>query len=306
MELRHLRYAVLLAEHGHFGRAAQQAHITQSAFSQQIAQLERELGVRLFERGSRGTVPTHPGDRFVAEARDLIASIDALSDTMAQLSRGTIRLRVGVFGAGAAELGPLLFSALRRAFPSLELSFVELDMITQFRSLLTGEVDVAVLHPLMDDDAIALTPLFAEPRLAAMPREHPLADAEELSVRDLVDEPFVRARVGAPNAWRDFWACGDLWDAGSHIRAEMSSIGEGLNAVAHLGVVDTLPASATRSQRHPGVRFVPLRDASYSSVAVAARRGDERPAVTAFSAIAAATAAQYRDLVPGAVPVVAG
>lgn len=302
VEVRQLRYALLVAEELHFGRAAERAFITQSALSQQIARLERSLGTRLFDRGSTGVRLTAAGERFVERAAVVLTGLHDLQADLKAIADGyTGLLRIGLFGAAAAELTPLIMGAYREALPSVAVEFHELSMTSQAEALTSGTVDVALLHPLFDDDALDCTPLIDEPRCAAVPAQHELAAAPSVSVRDLADEPFVTARSGTPGRWRDFWTCGDLWGAPPQTRAQMSSVSEGLAAVAHLGVVDTVPSSSTRYYRHPGVAFVPLSDASYSTVAVARRRGDPSPAVTSFVELAVSLARQHHAVVPGAV-----
>lgn len=302
MEIRQLRYAVLLAEQKHFGRAAERAFITQSAFSQQIAILERGLQVRLFDRLPSGIELTAAGEAFINHAYEVLAGITTLEDDIRSIARGhSGLLRVGTFGAGAGEFTPLLMSTFRSSMPDVEIEFHELSMTGQFDELRSGRVDVALLHPLCDDDDVDFTMLFDEPRCAAVANTHRLADAPTVSIGELALESFVTARAGTPASWRNFWAFGDDQHSRKTPRAEMSSISEGLYAVAYLNVVDTVPSTAVRYHRHPGVTFVPLEDASYSSVAIARRKGDTRPAVEAFCELAGRLADEHRSIVPGAV-----
>jgi len=303
MDLRQLRYAVLLAEEGHFGRAAARAYITQSALSQQISRLEGRLGSRLFERGSRGVVPTAAGELLLTRARAILADVDRLEEEARDHGRGLIgTLRVGIFGAGAGELTAIIFGAFRRAFPGATLHLRELTMSSQISTLLDRVVDVAMIHPLFEEPGLESHPLLEEPRYAAVPAEHALADADSLTIGDLAEEPFVTARAGTPAPWKAFWSCEDLWGAPRGAGGiDMDSVNEGLAAVAYLGAVDTVPSTATRFFRHPGVRFVPLRDASNSTVAVVRRRGDTRPLVEAFCSLAVETATRHLGLLPDAV-----
>ena len=95
MEIRQLRYAVLLDEHRRFARAAQEAFVTQSAFSQQIARLERELGVRLFDRTPAGTVTTPAGERFVEHARRMLTGLVSLESEVRSIGGGGARVLRG-------------------------------------------------------------------------------------------------------------------------------------------------------------------------------------------------------------------
>jgi DNA-binding transcriptional LysR family regulator len=302
METRQLRYVVLLAETLHFGRAAEMAYISQPAFSQQIARLERELKSKLFDRSANRVRLTAAGELLVERAVGLLADLDATEEQVRGLADGTAgALRVGVFADGAGEITPLVLAGYRDAFPDVRLAFSELSMTTQLEALVTGAVDVAILRPPIHDARVELHVLFAEPRVAVLPREHPLAGAADVSVLDLVDEPFVTAAAGAPDGWGAFWRCDDDRGEPGRVVADMTSVAEGLASVAYLGAVDTCPGATARQYAHPGVTYVPLRDAGYASVAVAHRRGDERPAITAFCALAADVARRRIGVVPGAV-----
>ncbi len=300
MELRQLRYAVRLAETLHFGRAAQGEFITQSAFSQQIARLEREFGTQLFERSSNRVSLTPAGKLFVRHAKNMLTELDVMRAEIRQLATGAAgTLRVGVFAEGAGELTPLLFDGFRAAHPGVDLQIVELSISTQVEMLASGAVDVALLRPPIPDGRLELHVLFAEPRFAALPAGHPLASRDELSVNDLAGEPFVSASGSPP--WSGFWRCAAEGVAPGKTGASVDSVAESLAAIGFLGAVDTFPASAARRYPHPGVAYVPLRDGGYAAVAVAHRRGDGRELVTAFRELAERVAREHLDAVPLAV-----
>jgi DNA-binding transcriptional LysR family regulator len=302
MELRQLRYAVALSETLHFGRAAQRHFVTQSALSQQIARLERELGAVLFERSSHHVSMTPAGELFAERARELLADVDALHaevlDAAAGL-RGT--LRIGLFGDVTAELTPLILNGVTAALPETRLTVRELSMTDQVEALLEGDVDVAILNPPVDTPQIAVDVLFEEPRVAMVPSGHPLAAATTAMVADLLDEPFALAAPGAPDAWRAFWSVDDDRGAPSRAGAEVTSVWEALIAVAHLGADDTFPASAVRRYEYAGVTPVPLRDASFARVGIATRAGDTDPAAHVVRAVARRVADEHLDRVPLAV-----
>jgi DNA-binding transcriptional LysR family regulator len=302
METRQLRYVVLLAETLHFGRAAELAYISQPAFSQQIARLERELGTKLFDRSSNRVRVTPAGELLVSSAIRLIAELDSAEARVRGLADGAAgSLRVGVFADGAGEMTPLLLTRFQRAFPQVRLAFSELSMTTQLDAVKREAVDVAILRPPILDRDVELHALFAEPRVAVLPRDHALARRADLSVQDLVDEPFVSAAASAPAGWGAFWRCDDDRGRPGRVVAEMTSVAEGLASVAYLGAVDTCPSATARHYAHPGVAYVPLRDAAYASVAVARRRGDDRRTVSAFCAVAADVARRHLAAVPTAV-----
>jgi DNA-binding transcriptional LysR family regulator len=300
MELRQLRYAVRLAETLHFGRAAQGEFITQSAFSQQIARLERECGTPLFERSSNRVSLTPAGELFIRHATRMLSELDAMRAEIQRIATGTAgTLRVGVFAEGAGELTPLLFDAFRAAYPAVDLHIVELSISTQVEMLAGGAVDVALLRPPIPDPRLELHVLFAEPRFAGLPAGHPLAAREDLSIKDLAGEPFVAASGSPP--WSGFWRCAGEGVPAGESRASVDSVAESLAAIGFLGAVDTFPASAARRFPHPGVAYVRLRDGGYAAVAVAHRRGDDRTLVSAFRELAERTTREHLDVVPLAV-----
>ncbi|WP_169747799.1 LysR substrate-binding domain-containing protein [Pseudonocardia acaciae] len=298
MELRQLRYAVTLADTLHFGRAAEREYIAQSTFSQQIARLEHELGVLLFDRNSKRVSPTAAGELFVRHARQILAALAAMESEV----RASTTLRVGVFAEGAGELTPLIFQAFRDTYPGTALHIVELSFADQVERLATGDVDVAILRPPLSDPRLALRVLFAEPCFVGLPVNHPAATTASLSVADLDGERCVDA-TASPVPWNRFWRYDEAAPGSPPARAVASgSVAESLAAIGYLGAVDIFPASATRRYPHPGVAYVPLRDHGYACVAVAHRRGDTRALVREFGELAAKVSRDNLDVVPLAVP----
>src|SRR5919201_4738816 len=120
METRHLRYALALAEHQHFGRAAASLGIAQPPLSTQIAALEREIGERLFDRTSRGVFPTAAGDAFLARARTALAEMSLARIDAGRAARGeTGRLRIGFTGSALLDPLPGVLGRFRRTHPAV-------------------------------------------------------------------------------------------------------------------------------------------------------------------------------------------
>ncbi|MGW7200222.1 LysR substrate-binding domain-containing protein [Streptomyces chryseus] len=303
MEIRQLRYVVRLAETLHFGRAARLEHIAQSSFSGHLARLEGELGVQLFERNSHRVALTPAGAAFAERARDVLSRLaDAAAEAGTYAPSHQAVLRIGTFAEAAGELTPLILSIYRELRPDVRLEFTELTMVDQLDKLTEGGVDVAIVRTPFEDDRVTLQPIYSEPRVAALPMGHAMADAESLSVDDLLDEPFVVADVGAPHGWSSYWSCDDRRGARTRVATRVQSAGEGLMAVACLGAVDTLPSTASRFFRHPGVVYVPLRDAAPSVVGFAVRQGNLRPHVHAFGQAVERALRSNLGVVPDALP----
>ena len=147
--LRHLRYFVAVAEELHFGRAAARLHMAQPPLSQRIRGLERELGVRLFDRTSRRVELTPAGRLLLDEARGLLARADALTATMERLRGGELgELRAGVPPEIGASVLAELLTSFRAAGPDVRLELREATTGEQLEGLAAGELDVGVVrHP---------------------------------------------------------------------------------------------------------------------------------------------------------------
>ncbi|MEQ8345193.1 MAG: LysR substrate-binding domain-containing protein [Sneathiellaceae bacterium] len=186
MNLRDLRYVCAVAEHRHFGRAAEACHVSQPTLSGQIRKLEVYLGVDLFERSNRIVRPTPVGEEIAARARILLqqaAEIERLAQAGRDPEAGALRL--GMIATVAPALLPLCLPALRRRFPRLHPGFVEDLTDILLRRLADGELDGAVIATDPGDAGLKCLPLYSEPFLVAMPKDHPLATAERVAVADL-------------------------------------------------------------------------------------------------------------------------
>jgi LysR family cyn operon transcriptional activator len=205
MELRHLRYFSAVADTLHFGRAARRIHVSQPTLSQQIRQLEEELGAPLFERARSGVRLTQAGELFLTYASRALEDVDAGRAAVGEL-RGlaTGALRVGYPPSMRGVVIPALAAVLRK-HPRLALSAKEAVVRRVERRLADGKLDVGLAYAparLPDLDA---EPIFDSRLALVIARGHPLAGAESVGARQLADEPFallsrglrVRTRVDA-------------------------------------------------------------------------------------------------------------
>lgn len=306
MELRQLRFFARVAETLHFGRAAEKEFVSQSVISTQISSLEKELGFRLFDRTSHRVTLTSAGAAFLIDVERTLGALGQAVSQARNIAMGPQRrLRVGVFGEGAGPLTHLILSAFRADSAGVDIQFVELSMVNQLAAVRDGDVDVALLRLPISDERLDVFPLFAEPRVAAVPVEDELADAEALSVEDLLDRPFAVAARGAPSEWRSYWSFDAQRGESSRIGGEVRSVQESLAAIAYGNAVDTFPSTAAEMFTHPGVRYVPLTDAEPSSLAlVSIARAAPDATVERFRAIATTVVYRHLSLVPGAVSLI--
>jgi DNA-binding transcriptional LysR family regulator len=163
MELRQLRYFIRLAEELHFGRAAAREHIVQSALSQQLARLERELGVLLLDRSTHHVRLTQAGSTFLVEARQILAHVSRAAIAAQRAASLAPALRVGIVDASYDSM-PQILRCVQQRHPELEIHQVEIGVPEQFKLLADGRLDVgfgrASLAPAeVDFELVRLDPL---------------------------------------------------------------------------------------------------------------------------------------------------
>ncbi|MEU1805585.1 LysR substrate-binding domain-containing protein [Streptomyces sp. NPDC019937] len=197
MEARHLRYALALADHQHFGRAAASLGIAQPPLSQQIAALERELGARLFDRTARGVFPTAAGEAFLARARRALAEMSAAASDAGRAARGEIGcLRLGFIGSALLELLPSLLGRFVRERPEVRLGLQEMSTCRSAAALLDGELDIAIGRGAPRgagaEDLVSVT-VGRDHLVAVVGAGHPLAGQPKVSVEQLKGQHLIVA-----------------------------------------------------------------------------------------------------------------
>jgi len=176
MNLRDLHYLVAVADHRHFGRAAEACYVSQPTLSTQLKKLEAELGVELIERNPRHITLTAAGERIVERARNVLREADNIRE-IARRARDpeSGSLRIGLFPTLGPYLLPHLIPRIHARFPHLELLLVEEKTEEVLQRLRDGKLDVAVLALPIPDDQLHQELLFEEDFVLAVPVDHPLA-----------------------------------------------------------------------------------------------------------------------------------
>lgn len=197
MNLRDLRYLVALAEHKHFGRAAEASFVSQPTLSTQIRKLEDELGVALVERTPRKVLLTEVGQEIVARARDVLNEVEqikAIARRTVDPESGTLRL--GIFPTLGPYLLPHVIPRIRERFPRLELLLTEEKTEVVLRLLREGRLDAGVLALPIHDPQLHSQFLFEEPFVLAVPDDNPLAARSALRLDDLADQSVLLLEDG--------------------------------------------------------------------------------------------------------------
>jgi DNA-binding transcriptional LysR family regulator len=194
VELRHLRYFIAVAENGSFGSTSRLLHVAQSAISEQIRDLEAELGVTLFDRQNRRIRLTAHGEQFLVDARSVLASADKAVANAQRSLRGEIgTLTIGFFVGGTGTFFPNMIKEFRGRFPGVQVSLVEMAPGIQHQALQSGAIDVGFTRPLqpLQSNLIRYEHFQTEPLYAVLLRSHPLAEKRKIFIRELADERFV-------------------------------------------------------------------------------------------------------------------
>lgn len=200
MEIRQLRAAIMIARRLSFTAAAEELAVAQPALSQQIAALERELGVRLFERTNRRVALTDAGRAFVARAARIIADLEAAAEEMTAYAGGLRgRVLVGTYQSFSEHLLPKLLGRFHAEQPGIEVAMREGMADELLARLAAGTIDVFVGHlagaRLAPD--FRSEPLYEDELVVAVAARHPLALRSNVRIDELRDEPFVIFRPGS-------------------------------------------------------------------------------------------------------------
>jgi len=194
IELRLWRQFLAVAEALHFGRAARSLHMTQPPLTQGIAQLERLLGARLFERTKRSVRLTPAGEALLPQVRELLARALGLPAQARAAAGGELgRLRIAFVSTVGFALLPQWLRAFRARHPQVQMELIEATGDVQMEAFARGEIDAGfVLHsPDFAPAGLQHLRVAREPLVLALPEAHPLARAARLSLPALLEEPLV-------------------------------------------------------------------------------------------------------------------
>jgi DNA-binding transcriptional LysR family regulator len=256
-DLRRLRYFAVLAEELHFTRAAARLHIAQPALSQQILALERQLGVVLLHRDSRGCTLTEVGARVAVEATRLLAEVDTGLARIHDLVRGRGgRLRLAYTRSARGGRVDDLIARFRAGNPAVELVSETAWTAPNLTGLLTDRLDAAFVRPPIDEPALACRHVDSEELLLAVPFGHPLAAGRGRVRRsEVVGVPAVMwPRENGPGMFDRTIA--QVWPHGGfHLVRHEPDDEQLLRAVAGGEVIAAVPAGRARALTVPGVRL---------------------------------------------------
>ena len=290
MNLQELRYLVAIAEHRHFGRAAEACNVSQPTLSSQIKKLEDELGVTLLERTNKRVDMTPVGSQILAHAQRALAEA-AQMEAVARAARDPLvgPLKLGVIPTVAPYLMPLILKPLKQGYPGLTIELWEDQTRALVEGLRNHKLDAALLATETDAPEITEIELYDEPLLAALPRNHRLAGSKKVDEEALTDELLVLAD-GHCLSTQALAACGAKHGAhgmgtgqargalqgtlqGSMQAATLETL---VNLVAAGYGATLIPALAAGSLGQRGIVLLPLAGRSRRTIRLASRPGFPR------------------------------
>jgi DNA-binding transcriptional LysR family regulator len=262
VELRDIEIFLVLADELHFGRTAARLRISPARVTQAIKKQERRIGAALFDRTSRAVALTPVGRRL---REDLQQAYDLIQGALARASlaggvHGTLRL--GVMGALGNEIRPVIEEFLAQ-HPNCAVTVVEFHFSDPFGLMRNGQVDVELLWlPVREPDLTVGPTVLTEGRVLAVPITSPLAARESVSMEDLGDCVVLDPGAGIPGYWEEAMVPrhtprGRPIPRGPSVR----TFHEVLGLVAAGTFVLPLNEHVTWYYTHPGIAFVPIRDA---------------------------------------------
>ncbi|PLZ91612.1 LysR family transcriptional regulator [Fischerella thermalis] len=263
MELRHLRYFVTLAEELHFGRAAERLHIAQPPLSQQIRQLEVELGFQLFHRTKRNVELTAAGQVFLGEVQKILKHLEQAVQLGRQTSRGLGgQVVVGFVSSAAYNILPTILRRFRNCIPDVNLELHELTTDQQLQWLRDNRIDVGFLRPPVEEDTFCWEIIFYESLVVALPETHPLADQSSVSLFSLQAEPFILfPRPLAPGVYDSIISFCQQANFSPTVAQEAIQMQTIVSLVAAEMGVAIVPESLQNLQR-TGVVYKPMQEAT--------------------------------------------
>jgi DNA-binding transcriptional LysR family regulator len=275
LDLRLVRYFTAVADHRHFGRAAEALRVAQPSLSRQIRRLEQQLGARLLDRTPQGSRLTEAGQVFLPHAKALLRSA-AQAAAQTRAAAEPSRITIGYTGN---LIVTQVVRELRHRNPDADVKAQHLTWNDGRAALLEHRVDAVVTRLPLQTDRLHVTILYDEPRALLVPLDHRLAGKESVTLDDIADEPLPR--VLDPD-WNAFWRIDPRPDGSRAPDGPLvAAVEDKLEVIAAGEAVGIVPAGDPRSVRSD-LTAVPLRGVDPSHVVLATRAGDHGRLLTAL------------------------
>jgi LysR family hydrogen peroxide-inducible transcriptional activator len=210
MELQQLRYFAAVADLGNFTRASEHCNVSQPTLSQQLINLEKELGHKLFHRLGRRAVLTEAGTAFRERARRILFEVENATKELGDSPSLERKISVGAIQSLAPYILPALIDRCKKRYPNLQIHIQEDFRTALVAAIIEGELDLALLSlPVRDDPRLHVESLLHEPLLLVVGKGHPLAMQPTVTAADLANENFIMTGTASSLTQQVKSFCGD-------------------------------------------------------------------------------------------------
>jgi DNA-binding transcriptional LysR family regulator len=286
MDLRPLRYFISVAEHLNFTEASKQLYVAQPAVSQQIAYLEKKLGVKLFHRTKHSVQLTHAGSVFLKDAREVLKKLDESINNVHQAEEGLIgTINIGLLSVPVRDFLPKLIRKFRHKYPKVNIRLNYYHVGKMIEKLKADELDIAFTLSLglQSIGGLEYKNLWTQPHCIIMHQDHPLADRTSINIAELVQESFVmlEREVSPPGFDLLLAACANhgfspnLVNTASHIEAVLMMVD------AEIGI--TILPKYFQQYASPTLRFINIEGDDFKFDVLASwKKVNKNPSIPLF------------------------
>jgi len=282
IELRHLRYFLAVSEELHFGRAARRVHISQPPLSQQIRQLEADLGVELFYRTRRKVELTEAGRVFASEARLILEQVEHATGLVQEANRGKLNRLVAGCSPANSHFAVRIINTFAETHPEVHVVVKSLATPQQVEAIRNNRIDLGLLTLPVDGEGLAIESILRERLVVALPKHHPLANRKRINLRALGSETLIIFPLYmSPGRYQLITGLCRRAGISLHVVHEVDNIYTMLDLVgAGFGV--SLMRASVQEIRSSGVVFRELLHSPSVETAVAYRRENNSELVRKF------------------------
>jgi DNA-binding transcriptional LysR family regulator len=285
LEFRQIRYFLAVAEELHFTRAAYKLHVAQPALSQQIRQLEEEIGVKLLERSNRRVQLTPAGEVFRTRSLVAIDQMNRAATEAGQAGRGEAgSLSIGFVSSAVWGVLPVLLRQFRRKAPLAEIELRELDPAEQLREIRERHLDFGMMHAVLDQPDLTSIVIARDRLIVALPEKHKAAAKASVALKSLADETFLIPKRHAAAGFHELvmTACNQAGFAPA--RTQATRLLQTAVALVAGGIgIALVPASFRDNLKIRGVVYRSLQGDTPLAELIAVWRGDNNaPLLTRF------------------------
>ncbi|MBI3935317.1 MAG: LysR family transcriptional regulator [Acidobacteria bacterium] len=272
IELRHLRYFLAVSEELHFGRAAKRVHISQPPLSQQIRQLEENLGVQLFYRTRRKVELTDAGRVFAGEARLILEQVEHATGLVEQANRGKLSRLVVACSPANSHMLVEIIQAFADRHPEVRMVVKSFVTPQQVEALRNNRIDIGFITLPVEGKDLTVEPILRERHVVAMPKSHPLASRKRVTLRALASETWIIFPLYmSPGRYQLIADLCRRAGISLHVVHEVDNVHTMLELIAS-GFGVSLMRASLQAIRTPGVVFRELLHSPFVETAVIYRR----------------------------------